>query len=1011
VARPRAKPSEEERRPQHRCRDVYLKIEKLPAYSPVAPDDAEHHRYRLDCMRNQGHEDATIPNSEVERRRLDALVYREYLDHAYTTLNTAPLIAADANEPRPERRMPGAVIYSEPGERLFIHVLNGDDRPHSLHMHGLQYGIDSDGSWPFGVMSHDGRRSDEICPGEEWCYVFDATKDTIGAWPFHDHGMDLVAHVNRGLFGAVIVRDPKWRKVDHEVPFFFHRLTAPAVEPLFGSGIMDPGDPPFVATFPDEGTFEYFCELHPMRGTVRVTAAGAATEAVTILDAPGLPRFAPDEVTVRPGGTVTWTHGGAQPHTVTEAGGASLESYAFNGRTFVGNTPTIVARTGERIRWYVFNLDLGMLWHNFHAHGQRWQVGDEIVDTRSLGPAESFVAETVVPPVILPPIGCKHDHHGHGGDGHEHDDGDHDDGDHHGDNGDEHGHGNPGRGHGHDEHDSDEHDEDPRRPPGKDKDKDKDKDKGKRVRVRGDFLVHCHVEMHMMEGMAALVRALDDVELTEELERELCFEPPVDTGAECPEVHHDHCGLGGEGTWERLADSPIFIVHAAVLNTGKVLLWSGTAEVNDPLESRVWDPATETMTTQVYGEDLFCSGHAFLPDGRLCVSGGAPIGVLRSTHLFDPAAETWTKVADMAQARWYPTVLTLPDGRILAASGMGASGIEIYDPAANAWQTVAGANRTFSELYPSLNLLPSGQIFYSRAGWQQADLTQTQTAYLTLTGPLSGNWTSLGQQQFVDRQEGTAVLMIDGTVSPPATQLIVIGGGAYGPPTTRNPQSAERIDLTQLAPPPAWTRTEDMTFARTNVNAVLLPDGTVFVVGGQRNGKWNADPQPVLEAEIYDPSDDSWTVTAPMAFPRQYHSIAVLLPDGRVLTAGGVDPSPGIIERDQRSMEVFSPAYLSRGPRPVVAAVPANVAYGADFDVDSPDADDVDAVVFLRPCSVTHHTDAGQRYVKLEIRNRDPASLTVRAPANGNVAPPGYYMLFLVSATGVPSVARFVRIA
>jgi hypothetical protein len=202
-----------------------------------------------------------------------------------------------------------------------------------------------------------------------------------------------------------------------------------------------------------------------------------------------------------------------------------------------------------------------------------------------------------------------------------------------------------------------------------------------------------------------------------------------------------------------------------------------------------------------------------------------------------------------------------------------------------------------------------------------------------------------------------------------------------------------------------------MTFARTNVNAVLLPDGTVFVVGGQRNGKWNADPQPVLEAEIYDPSDDSWTVTAPMAFPRQYHSIAVLLPDGRVLTAGGVDPSPGIIERDQRSMEVFSPAYLSRGPRPVVAAVPANVAYGADFDVDSPDADDVDAVVFLRPCSVTHHTDAGQRYVKLEIRNRDPASLTVRAPANGNVAPPGYYMLFLVSATGVPSVARFVRIA
>ncbi|HEV2951952.1 MAG TPA: galactose oxidase-like domain-containing protein, partial [Actinomycetota bacterium] len=835
------------------------------------------------------------------------------------------------------------------------------------------------------------------------------------------------AHVNRGLFGAVIVRDPKWKKVDHEVPFFFHRLAAPAADPLFGSGIIDPGDPPFVVTFPDEGTYEYFCELHPMRGTVRVTAAGAASDAVTILDAPGVPRFAPDEVTIRPGGTVTWTHGGAQPHTVTEAGGAGLESYAFNGRTFVGNTPTIVGRTGERIRWYVLNLDLGMLWHNFHVHGQRWHIGDEIVDTRSLGPAESFVAETVVPPVILPPIGCKHDHHGHGDGDHDHDH-DHDHDDHHDDHGgDEHGHGNPGRGHGHGESESNDEDEHGRHPPGKDKDEEKDKDKdkdkekdkdkdkgkgkGKRVRVRGDFLVHCHVEMHMMEGMAALVRALDDVELTEELEQELCFEPPVDTGAECPDVHHDHCGLGGEGAWERLADSPIFIVHAAVLHTGKVLLWSGTAEVGDPLESRVWDPATETMTTQVYGEDLFCSGHAFLPDGRLCVPGGAPLGLLRSTHLFDPAGETWTKVTDMAQARWYPTVLTLSDGRILAASGSGASTIEIYDAGANMWQTVAGATRTFSELYPSLNLLPSGQIFYSRAGWAQADMTQTQTAYLTLTGPLSGVWANLGQQQFVDRQEGTAVLIVDGTVSPPATQVIVIGGGAYGPPTTRNPQSAELIDLTQLAPPPAWTRTADMNFARTNVNAVLLPDGTVFVVGGQRNGKWNADPQPVLEAEIYDPRDDSWAVTAPMGFPRQYHSVAVLLPDGRVLTAGGVDPSPGIVERDQRSMEVFSPAYLSRGPRPVITAVPANVAFGADFDVDTPDADDVDSVVFLRPCSVTHHTDAGQRHVRLEIRSRDPASLTVRAPANGNVAPPGYYMLFLVSAMGVPSEARFVRIA
>ena len=152
------------------ARHIYLKIEPIPNYSPVAPDDAEHHKHRLDCMRNMEHTDGTIPQSEVDRRMLNALVYREYLDAAYTILKNDPLIAADINEPRVERRIPGTVIYTEPGERLYVHVLNGDTEPHSFHTHGLHYGIDSDGSWPFGVQEYDGpNRSDAICPGEQWC--------------------------------------------------------------------------------------------------------------------------------------------------------------------------------------------------------------------------------------------------------------------------------------------------------------------------------------------------------------------------------------------------------------------------------------------------------------------------------------------------------------------------------------------------------------------------------------------------------------------------------------------------------------------------------------------------------------------------------------------------------------------------------------------------------------------------------------------------------------------------
>ena len=140
--------------------------------------------------------------------------------------NTAPIVSADINEPRYDRRVPGAVLYAEPGERLFIHVLNADDFPHSFHIHGLVYGIDSDGSWPFGVADADGRRSDVICPGDEWCYTFDVTEETIGAWPFHDHYADIFDHVNLGLFGGLIVRDPRCPEPDLEVPFFLHRLSA-----------------------------------------------------------------------------------------------------------------------------------------------------------------------------------------------------------------------------------------------------------------------------------------------------------------------------------------------------------------------------------------------------------------------------------------------------------------------------------------------------------------------------------------------------------------------------------------------------------------------------------------------------------------------------------------------------------------------------------------------------------------------------------------------------------------
>src|SRR5262245_28586188 len=188
-------------------RNVYLKIERIPDYSPVAPDMhvSPPSMYARDCMRNMGHEDGKIPDDEVAARRLTALIYREYLDPQYLAPKPDKLIAADVNEPPFTRRVPGTVIYARPGDRLRIHVKNGDVQPHSFHLHGLRYGIDSDGSWPFGTQSDDGRRSDEICPGQTWTYTFQVTDETIGAWPFHDHYTNIGANVNRGLFGGLVV--------------------------------------------------------------------------------------------------------------------------------------------------------------------------------------------------------------------------------------------------------------------------------------------------------------------------------------------------------------------------------------------------------------------------------------------------------------------------------------------------------------------------------------------------------------------------------------------------------------------------------------------------------------------------------------------------------------------------------------------------------------------------------------------------------------------------------------
>jgi plastocyanin len=180
---------------------------------------------------------------------------------------------------------------------------------------------------------------------------------------------------------------------DH-VPVFFHVMSNPHATPVFDTDDIEELGGEAEIVFDTAGDYPYFCRHHPdMSGVVHVVPGGPDPVMVTISAGPPM-AFSPAEISVGVGGTVRWINNTDAHHTATSTQGAAMATHCINGRGFTGNTPTIVGRSGQRIRWYVFNLDTSPTWHNFHPHAMRWKFGGEYLDIRSLGPAESFVVES-----------------------------------------------------------------------------------------------------------------------------------------------------------------------------------------------------------------------------------------------------------------------------------------------------------------------------------------------------------------------------------------------------------------------------------------------------------------------------------------------------------------------------------------------------------------------------------------------------------------------------------------
>lgn len=469
------------------------------------------------------------------------------------------------------------------------------------------------------------------------------------------------------------------------------------------------------------------------------------------------------------------------------------------------------------------------------------------------------------------------------------------------------------------------------------------------------------------------------------------------------------------GKWDAPVAWDIVPLHMNLLPSGKILAWGRNEQDGGMGQPRLWDPSSGSPAAAIHADAdtmLFCAGHALMADGNLMVSGGHKLDDrgLDVTHIFNWQTEQWntSPLPKMAKGRWYPTVTTLPNGRLVTVAGKDTAKKVVTIPEVwenDQWVQLPGASLTLP-YYPRDFVDPkTGLVFMAgervQSRWLDVDATG---------GSGRGRWDAGPNHVWgYNRDYGSAVMYETG-------KILYVGGGGYTGWDTPDPTSAvptataEKIDL--MAGPPTWSDAGSMAQPRRHLNATVLPDGTVLVTGGVSGGGFNDLASAVHTAELWDPTTNAWTPLAANAVDRGYHSVSLLLPDGTVLHGSSGDaniPGTNTPYPPQRNHEIFHPPYLFRGARPTITSAPADVTYGSAFQVSTPYAAQVTAVRWVHLGTVTHAFDQSARANTLTFA-RQGDGLSVTAPSSGNAAPPGHYMLFILNRNGVPSAGRIIRV-
>src|SRR5215207_8710632 len=467
-------------------------------------------------------------------------------------------------------------------------------------------------------------------------------------------------------------------------------------------------------------------------------------------------------------------------------------------------------------------------------------------------------------------------------------------------------------------------------------------------------------------------------------------------------------GVGG--AWSSVMPTDVVPIFQAVLPNGKVLMWDSVGD--GPVDSYsdhsftralVWDPNTNTSVRRdVQGYNIFCAGYTQLADGRLLVAGGnkdsASNGIVQ-THIFDWRTETWSRGPDMASARWYPSVAALGNDEAVIVGG-GPSIPEVYETN-GALRRLTNASGYSARIYPFLVPRPDGQVELVGPYNPMNTINTTGTGLITATKSRDG----------IARDYGSFATYGIGKV-------LVAGGGNI----TEDNQSSVPTKTAVIVDVNNGSRvasTASMSVGRRQHNLTVLADGSVLATGGQSSSVDGLVDlvHPVFAAERWDPATGTWTVLSSASRVREYHSTATLLPDARVLTGGGgicnSCQSNGYLEKN---VEYFEPPYLFkkdgsglRADRPVIDSAPSTAGYGQSLAITSAQAGSIAKVGLVRLGAPTHSEDQGQRYVPLSF-DKSGTTITATSPTTSNIAPAGYYMLFITDSAGVPSVAKMIKL-